>query len=71
MKFVIVFFDDILVYNASLVDHKDYLKIVFETLVACKTFQVFFGRFSMGFLGHIISSKGVHPNSEKINTMVD
>lgn len=60
------FFDDILVYSSSLQDHLTHLKTVFETMrknkLLVKLSKCSFGQGSMGFLGHIIESDGIHPD---------
>ena len=74
-KFVIVFFDDILVYSASLAEHTEHL----EWTLACLVFQQFFvkllkcsfGLPQVDYLGHIVSAQGVHANPAKISAMVD
>ena len=38
-KFVIVFFDDILVYSRSLTEHLNHLKIVFQSLLDTQLFS--------------------------------
>lgn len=74
-KFVIVFFDDILIYSPSLSDHFSHLESVFETLrknqLLAKLSKCSFGQSSVGFLGHIIATDGVHPDPEKIQAMLE
>ncbi|XP_042946134.1 uncharacterized protein LOC122279514 [Carya illinoinensis] len=72
-KFVLVFFDDILVYSKSLQDHLAHLKTVLEVM---KTHQFFakaskcvFGSKEVEYLGHIISSEGVKADPQKIAAM--
>lgn len=74
-KFVLIFFDDILIYNTSLENHLEHLKIVFEVLkhnqLLAKKSKCSFGQPTMGFLGHIISKEGVNPDPSKIQAVVD
>lgn len=52
-----------------------HLKVVFEVLrenrLLAKVSKCSFGKKSMGFLGHIIKTDSVHPDSEKIKAMVE
>jgi hypothetical protein len=71
---VLVFFDDILIYNSSWSDHLCHVKLVLE---AMRTHQLFlkrskcsFGKESMAYLGHIISTAGIAMDSEKVLAVV-
>lgn len=72
-KFVVIFFDDILVYSTNLQDHIEHLRAVFTVLkkneLLVKLSKCRFGQTSVGFLGHIISGGGVNPNLEKLRAM--
>lgn len=74
-KFVIIFFDDILVYSPSVQHHREHLKIVFEVLkknhLLAKRAKCSFRQNSMGFLGHIISKDGMQPDPSKVQAIVD
>ncbi|XP_019260912.1 PREDICTED: uncharacterized protein LOC109238883 [Nicotiana attenuata] len=74
-KFVLVFFDDILIYSMSLEDHLQHLKMVFEVLRAnllfAKMSKCCFGRPQIEYLGHLISGQGVSTDPSKIEAMVD
>ncbi|KAJ1691085.1 hypothetical protein LUZ63_015240 [Rhynchospora breviuscula] len=74
-KFILVFFDDILIYNDSLEEHNQHLKLALETLrqhqLFAKRSKCEFGAKSLEYLGHEISSKGVATDPKKIEAMVN
>lgn len=69
-KFVIVFFDDILVYSPSVDIHLHQLTQVFTKLTEAKFYlkisKCIFLKTSIECLGHIISEQGVELNQTKI-----
>lgn len=72
-KFVLVFFDDILVYSATEEKHVEHLSLVLETLT---TYQLYanekkceFGQAQLAYLGHIISENGVAVDPEKVKAV--
>ncbi|GJU76554.1 ty3-gypsy retrotransposon protein [Tanacetum coccineum] len=72
-KFVLVFFDDILIYSKSWELHMEHLNAVFSIL---RTHQFFvklskceFGSPSVFFLGHIISAAGVSIDPAKVEAI--
>jgi hypothetical protein len=69
-KFVLVFVDDILVYNKSLEEHQDHLKHVFDILREHKLFvkksKCTFAQQQLEYLGHIIGEEGVKTDPAKI-----
>lgn len=73
-KFIIVFFDDILVFSQNLEDHVKHLKAVMEVMrknnLTAKREKCSFQEASLLFLGHIIAGDGIRPDQEKINAMV-
>lgn len=74
-KFVIVFFDDILIYNSSWGLHLDHLSMVFK-LLRQHSFYVneskcAFGLEELAYLGHIISTTRVSPDPDKIAAVVE
>jgi len=73
--FVIVFFDDILVFSRSLQEHEQHLRIVFQLLLDnhffLKMSKCSFAQSSISYLGHVVSAHGVGPNSEKIASMLN
>jgi hypothetical protein len=72
-KFILVFFDDILVYCKQWNEHVEHLRRVFEILSAqkfyVKPFKCIFGACEVDYLGHIISQEGVRVNNCKIESM--
>lgn len=74
-RFVIVFFDDILVFSRSEQEHGDHLRIVFEILrshsLAAKRNKCTFGKKELQFLGHIIGGEGIKPDISRKNRCYD
>ncbi|XP_026433888.1 uncharacterized protein LOC113331395 [Papaver somniferum] len=72
-KFILVFFDDILVYSSSLQEHLKHLQITFSLLRAHKIFaklsKCCFGQTELEYLGHIITAEGVKTDPTKIACM--
>lgn len=73
--FVAVFFDDILVYSATMSDHQHHLTVVLQLLkdnfFFVKLSKCSFGQSSIDYLGHIVSKEGVRVDPQKISAMVD
>ncbi|MCH83963.1 transposon Tf2-1 polyprotein, partial [Trifolium medium] len=69
-KFVLVFFDDILVYSKDWESHLQHLHQVLQLLSAHQLFAKMskcqFGVPSVAYLGHIISPQGVSADPEKL-----
>lgn len=74
-RFVLVFFDDILVYSKSAEDHIVHLSQVLSQLEKHQLFanlkKCEIGQTTVSYLGHVISSAGVAMDSEKVRAMVD
>uniref|UniRef100_J3KUY4 Reverse transcriptase domain-containing protein n=1 Tax=Oryza brachyantha TaxID=4533 RepID=J3KUY4_ORYBR len=73
-KFVIVFFDVILVYSKSLAEHKEHLRKVLQVLennqLKIKLKKCTFAQSSVSYLGHIISKTGIPEFDFKLETPV-
>nr|CAD1837469.1 unnamed protein product [Ananas comosus var. bracteatus] len=73
-KYVLVFFDDILVCSRSLEEHVDHLAKVLRTLkgnrLYAKRSKCFFGQRRVDYLGFVITKDGVTTNQSKIEAMI-
>ncbi|XP_040999388.1 uncharacterized mitochondrial protein AtMg00860-like [Juglans microcarpa x Juglans regia] len=74
-RFVLVFFDDILVYSSCMEEHIDQLRQVLNTLAShclyAKRSKCLFGVPEVEYLGHIVTSAGVKADPKKIAAMLD
>ena len=73
-KFILVFFDDILVYNPDWDIHLVHVKQTFEILkehqLHVKASKCVFDKLELEYLGHIVTSQGVKVDDSKITAMV-
>jgi hypothetical protein len=69
-RFVLVFFDDILIYSSSWAEHLQHVAIIFNELRAhhlhLKRSKCSFGMTSVAYLGHVISAEGVAMDADKV-----
>ncbi|WVZ76613.1 hypothetical protein U9M48_024576 [Paspalum notatum var. saurae] len=74
-KFVVVFLDDILIYSKDEKEHKEHLRIVLTRLREHKLYAKFskcaFWLKEVGFLGHILSEKGVAVDPSKVECVLN
>lgn len=73
-KFVLIFFDGILIYNADWESHLQHLEIVLITLNKHQLFAKFskceFGMIQIEYLGHNVSAMGVQMEKSKVEAIV-
>jgi hypothetical protein len=74
-RFVLVFFDDILIYIKSWADHLQHLRVILTELrqhvLFIKRSKCAFGVSSVAYLGHIISEAGVAMDPAKVQAIKD
>ncbi|KAD7480494.1 hypothetical protein E3N88_03630 [Mikania micrantha] len=72
-RFVLVFFDDILIYSQNRADHESHLKTVLELLLNnhffAKESKCCFGQHSVLFLGHVVTAAGVQVDQDKVQAV--
>jgi hypothetical protein len=73
--FVLIFFDDILVYSSSWAEHLRHLHLVFTKLqeqnLVVKRSKCAFGERTVGYLGHVISKDGIAMDAAKVQAVLD
>ena len=73
-RFVLEFFNDILVYSRGLEEHVQHLEVVLEILrenelLYANLDKCSFAKARISYLGHFISEKGIEVDSDKIKTI--
>ncbi|CAN6328531.1 unnamed protein product [Urochloa humidicola] len=72
-RFVLVFFDDILIYSTTWTEHLQHVRTILDTLRAnnlyIKRSKCTFGAPSVSYLGHIISGQGIAMEGDKVEAI--
>lgn len=72
-QFIIVFFDDILIYSSTLEDHIIHLEKTFRVLLkeqfVLKLLKCMFAQHQVEYLGHVVLSRGVEPMLAKVEAI--
>lgn len=74
-KFMLVFFDDVLIYSPTWESHLEHVQLAFELLRQHRFFiklsKCAFGQRQIEYLGHVVSGAGVQVDQSKINAILD
>ena len=74
-QFVVVYFDDILIYSKSLNEHVNHLKSVLEMLrkesLSANFKKCTFGTDHLVFLGFVVTAQGIKVDEEKVKAIRD
>ena len=72
-KFVVVYFDDILIYSKSLSEHLEHLRAIFNALRDARLFgnleKCTFCIDRVSFLGYIVTPQGIEVDAAKIDAI--
>jgi len=73
-KYIIVFFDDVLIYSRTWEDHLLHLESAFQLLLlgqfSLKLSKCSLAQQQLEYLGHIVSGEGVKPVLEKVDAIL-
>ena len=71
--FVVVYFDDILIYSKSMNEHLEHLRAVFDALRAARLFgnmeKCTFCTQRVSFLGYVVTPQGIEVDSSKVDAI--
>ena len=74
-KFVLVFFNDILVYSSDWHSHLQHLRVVFDILKSNQLFvklsKCQFGAIEVDYLGHVIGNQSIAMDSSNVQCIQD
>ncbi|WVZ93600.1 LOW QUALITY PROTEIN: hypothetical protein U9M48_039568 [Paspalum notatum var. saurae] len=72
-QFVVVYFDDILIYSKSLHEHMDHLRALFDALRAARLFgnieKCTFCTDRVSFLGYVVTPQGIEVDEAKVQAI--
>ena len=72
-KFVIVYFDDILIHSCNMQEHMEHLRLVLNTLREARLYanlkKCTFCTNELVFLGYVVSSQGIKVDESKIEAI--
>jgi len=72
-RFVVVYFDDILIYSRSLEEHLDHLSVVFNALRDAHLFgnleKCTFCTDRVSFLGYVVTLQGIEVDQAKVEAI--
>lgn len=74
-KFILVFFDDILIFSKTLSEHLSQLELTLQLLqkhnLYAKRTKCVFAKHKVEYLGHLVSSQGVSAEASKLEAMAN
>ena len=72
-QFIVIFLDDILVYNRTMQDDIDHvcrtLQMLWQHQLYAKVSKCAFLRHPVGYLGHVVTTKGIAPDQAKVQVV--
>jgi hypothetical protein len=75
LRWFVLVFDDILIYNRTWSEHLLHVHLIFTKLqehcLLIKQSKCSFGRHAVAYLGHVISADGVEMNAQKVQVVKD